>query len=115
MSSMYITKVKGEQVKNGAPFLLHKSNGDLVYCIEPFLYMAEDHYEGYIGYKDTFGLSEEVINKMNIIAYYGYGYQNHTDPKWYAITQMMIWETVEPNAKYYFSSVKNGPAEQMLT
>lgn len=104
VSNMYITKVKGDQVKNGAPFLLHKSNGDLVYCIEPFLYMAEDQYEGYIGYKDTFGLSEEVINKMNIIAYYGYGYQNHTDLKWYGLTQYMIWDALGLDDLYFTDS-----------
>ena len=44
---MYITKVKNGVSKNGAPFLLHKSNGELVYCIEPFLYMDESTYYGY--------------------------------------------------------------------
>ena len=39
--NMYITKVKSGVEKNGAPFLLHKSNGELVYCIEPFLYLDE--------------------------------------------------------------------------
>lgn len=104
VSDMYITKVKGDQVKNGAPFLLHKSNGDLVYCIEPFLYMADDTYEGYIGYKDTFGLSEEVIDRMNIIAYYGYGYQNHTDLKWYGLTQYMIWDALSLDDLYFTDS-----------
>ena len=104
VSDMYITKVKGDVKKNGAPFLLHKSNGDLVYCIEPFLYMAEDNYEGYIGYKDTFGLSEDVINKMNIIAYYGYGYPGHTDLKWYGLSQYLIWEALSLDDLYFTDS-----------
>ena len=107
VNNMYITKVKGDLKVNGAPFLLHKSNGDLVYCIEPFLYMDDSPYEGYIGYKDTFGINEETINKMNIIAHLGYGYENHTDLKWYGITQYLIWDALELD-ELYFTDRHNG-------
>ena len=57
VENMYITKVKGDISKNGAPFLLHRSNGDLVYCIEPFLYLDNGAYYGYNGYNELFNLS----------------------------------------------------------
>lgn len=102
--NMYITKVKGDIAKNGAPFLLHKSNGDLVYCIEPFLYLDNGTYYGYNGYDEMFNLSEDAINKMNLIAHYGYGYNNHTDLKWYGITQYLIWNELELDDLYFTDS-----------
>lgn len=101
VENMYITKVKGDISKNGAPFLLHRSNGDLVYCIEPFLYLDNGAYYGYNGYNELFNLSEDVINKMNLIAHYGYGYNNHTDLKWYGITQYLIWNELELDDLYF--------------
>lgn len=107
VKNMYITKIKGDMKSNGAPFLLHKSNGDLVYCIEPFFDLGSSPYEGYIGYKDIFGISEETINKMNIIAHLGYGYENHTDLKWYGITQYLIWNALDLD-DLYFTDKHNG-------
>lgn len=107
VQNMYITKVKGDLKKNGAPFMLHKSNGDLVYCIEPFLYLDSSDYQGYYGFNDLFNISEETINKMNIIAHYGYGYEGHTDLKWYGITQYLIWEAL-PLDDIYFTDSYNG-------
>ena len=104
VENMYITKVKGDISKNGAPFLLHRSNGDLVYCIEPFLYLDNGTYYGYNGYNELFNLSEDVINKMNLIAHYGYGYNNHTDLKWYGITQYLIWNELELDDLYFTDS-----------
>lgn len=42
------------------------------------------------------------------IAHFGYGYQNHTDIKWYAITQVMIWKIADPSGDYYFTDSLNG-------
>ena len=98
---------------NQARFIRESSTNNIAYCLEPFVYFDENTI--YNPSTNHTTLTESKKQLISLIAYYGYGYQNHTDPKWYAITQMMIWETVEPNAKYYFSSVKNGPAEQMLT
>lgn len=105
--NMYITKVKGDKVKSGAPFLLHRSDGKLVYCIDPFIYMDGGIYEGYNGFNSIFNISEEAINKMNLIAHYGYGYKDHTDIKWYGITQYLIWEELELD-DIYFTDKLNG-------
>ncbi len=104
VDGMYITKVKKDNVKNGAPFLLHKSNGDIVYCIEPFLYLDNGVYEEYDGFNDLFKLSEEVIDKMNLIAHYGYLYNNHNDLKWYGVTQYLIWGLLNLDDLYFTDS-----------
>lgn len=101
LPNMYVTKIKDGKLKNTATFLLHKSNSDYVYCIDPFTSEISGTYEGYIGYNPVFGLSKEQINRMNLLSYYGYGYNNHTDLKWYGITQYLIWDTLNLDDIYY--------------
>ncbi len=102
--NMYITKVKGDQLKNGAPFLLHKSDGTIVYCIEPFDYVTDTAYDGYIGFNSLFGVSMNQINRMNLVARYGYGYGNHTDLKWYGVTQYLVWQALGLDDIYFTDS-----------
>lgn len=104
VENMYITKVKNGVSKNGAPFLLHKSNGELVYCIEPFLYMDESTYYGYKEFSNIFNINEAAINKMNLIAHYGYGYSNHSSLVWYGVTQYLIWAELGLDDLYFTDS-----------
>ena len=105
--NMYITKIKGSSYQNGAPFLIHRSDGTLVYCVQLFTDITGVTYDGYIGYNGLLGLSQEQIRKMNVIAHYGYGYLNHTDLKWYGLTQYLIWETLGLD-DIYFTDVYHG-------
>ena len=109
--NMYITRIQGGQVHNGAPFMLHKSDGTLIYCIEPFVMPIDGNYTIYDNYTDIFNLSGEQIDRINLIAKYGYGYGNHTDIKWYGITQYMIWQTIVD--QIYFTDVYHGTRVNM--
>lgn len=104
--NMYITRVKGSNTRNGAPFMLHKSNGTLVYCIDPFNPDVTGTYTGYTSYNSIIGLTQEQLNEINLIAKFGYGYGNHTDIKWYGITQYLIWQTMLDDI--YFTDVYHG-------
>ena len=76
------------------------------YCIEPFVLFNSSAI-----YTPTFNpnnLTEEQKTKIALISFYGYGYENHTESKWYAITQLMIWKVADPNANYYFTQTLNG-------
>ena len=35
--NMYVTKIKDGKLKNTATFMLHRSNSDYVYCVDPNL------------------------------------------------------------------------------
>ena len=104
VENMYVTKIKGDKERNGATFLLHRSDSKLVYCLDPFTREIDGNYEGYIGYNDKFGLTKEQINTINLIAYYGYGYDNHNDIKWYGITQYLIWQQLGLDDIYFTDS-----------
>lgn len=77
------------------------------YCLQPFARFNESTNYTQQGYSST--LPEEIWRKMALIAHYGYGYENHTDIKWYAITQLMIWKIAEPTKDFYFTNGLNGP------
>ena len=80
---------------------------EFVYCVEPFnfyvdgsIYETNDH----VNY-----LSDNQIERIKKIAHFGYNYGNHTDIKWYAITQMMIWKEAGSSlGDFYFTDTLNG-------
>ena len=69
----------------------------LSYCIEPFTFLLEEatDYTEYTSYDSSFGYTKEQMDRINDLAYFGYGYGNHTEEKWISITQMLIWKTVD--------------------
>ena len=54
----------------------------------------------------------EQWHRISLLAYYGYNYNengyNHSANKWYVITQLLIWRTVEPDDIMYFTDTLNG-------
>lgn len=83
------------------------SDGKLAYCLQPFTKFNPNNntYETVGSYPD---INTETLKRINDIVGFGYGYKNHTDLKWYAITQLMIWQAVEPNNDFYFTDTLNG-------
>lgn len=107
----YVVKTKDEynefhQIK----MLRRKSDDRPVYNVE--LWNDSLSNEIMIGYdinqNKHINIEHSVWARLILIAYYGYGYQHHTDVKWYAITQFMIWETISPDSNIYFTDTLNG-------
>ena len=86
----------------------NSENNDFAYCIEPFRFFTDGSI-----YEETINpsnLSNDQKDRIAKIAHFGYGYSNHTDIKWYAVTQMMIWQVAGGNTgDFYFSNTLNGP------
>lgn len=111
ISNEYIRKEKNGQVENKqSRFIFRKSDGMFAYCIEPFKVMKENEtYKAYTAESlDKANLSEETWEKVRLISYYGYGYGNHKEDKWFTITQMMIWKVVDPEAKFNWTDTLGG-------
>lgn len=82
------------------------NTNEVAYCIEPFVFFNENStYESSI---DINSLSKEKMDTIKRIAYYGYGYKNHYEIKWYAITQFMIWQETVNNGEIFFTDKLNG-------
>ena len=112
----FVNKVKGTHIKyQTMNFLRRKSDNDFVYCIEPGISINGNvSYNGYDDdYVNVTKFEKETWNRISKLAYYGYGYQDenydHTDVKWYVITQFMIWQSV-PSLydEIYFTDKLNG-------
>lgn len=94
------------------------------YCIDPALPL-EGSEEGSHTYiyklsemvKET-NITESTYKKINLLAYYGYGYKdenvNHTNKKWYGITQVMIWRVVRPDLTWTFKETRNSTPDKNL-
>ena len=90
-----------------ARFFRKSDTGEAAYCIEPFKFFNE--YSTYESTINPYNLSYEQKVRIERIAHFGYGYKNHLDAKWYAITQMMIWEAADPSSgSFYFTDTMNG-------
>ena len=78
-----------------------RSDNQPVYCIEAHVKFNDN--SNVIGYDDD--ISHTNLSKLSFedrlrvfnIAYYGYGYGNHTSMDWYAATQLLIWTITDRN------------------
>ncbi len=96
-----------------ARFFRQVGTNQFAYCIDPFIFFTEGStYEETI---NPTNLTQQQKERITEIAYFGYGYHNHTDKKWYAITQFMIWQTADPTANFYFTDGLNGPRIEAYT
>ena len=121
IKNVFVLKVKenGEKEYKKGQFIID-GEGDYVYCLEPFVKVNNN--SSYNKYTNNFaknlGLSDELWEKINLISYYGYQYKddthNHMDPKWYYITQMLIWQNVSPEARFYFTDTFKGNVNSTL-
>lgn len=84
----------------------------IYYCIDP----ATPLVGSYSGSHNIYTNKDEIISntdltlekykKVQLLAYYGYGYKDenvdHTNKKWYGITQVMIWRIMRPDLTWTF-------------
>lgn len=116
VSDMWITKEKNGEKRSANPYMIKREKDDTyVFCLEPFTLLVNG-----VKYKQDndytkYGLSEKQFNRINLIAYYGFGYKNHTSKKWYGVTQYLIWQEVDKKANIYFSSTQNGAKKDLYT
>lgn len=91
-------------------FIRRKSDGMPVYCIQSGVSIDESiSYNSYTKDFDALtGFSREQMEKVMLIAYYGYGYTGHLDDKWYAITQILIWRTLHSDLNIYYTDSFRG-------
>lgn len=114
--NVYVTKINSEhKIYDYMYIIARNSDKKPVYCIEPgvhikdsAIYKSESLNNGINNY-----LTKEELKKIETIAYYGYGYKdenvNHTDKKWYAVTQSLIWKVAPNNHQIYFTNYLQGP------
>lgn len=89
--------------------LIDKDNKELLYNISPevidynVFFATYDFYGGLN--KIPFNIQESIAR----LAYFGFGYKDRVDKKWYAITQYLIWEKLieDKGGEIYFVDEHN--------
>lgn len=91
--------------------IINRDTNELVYCIEPGIMLKNGYFEAYQGVElipDDLEITNDDWNNLLTIAYFGYGYQDRLDIKWYVATQFMIWEyLLEDSGEVYFVDNNN--------
>lgn len=111
LDNEFISKAKDGRVKyQQMSMMVRKSDNYYVYCIEPG--KSVDGNKLMTGYDirqaEIANLTPQQWDRIQLLAYYGYGYEGHMDIKWYAITQFMIWQTNNLGYDIYFTDTLNG-------
>lgn len=86
------------------------TDNNVVYCVESWEPISRAPNGSHLivnrRYPDSW--EYDVSSRVEALAYYGYGYKegvyDHTDPKWYAVTQFLIWQATSSDIKHYFTS-----------
>lgn len=92
---IYVNKYKDGVERSERIQVYHRrSDGTIAYCIQPGIDFSDTALLTGYDYNQASisGMSQDTWRKVSLLAYYGYGYGNHTDMKWYAITQYEIWK-----------------------
>jgi len=84
-----------------------KSDNTPAYCIELWENIGSNQITS-MSISDYNLLSEETWRKVELIAYYGYGYLNHIEERWYTATQFLIWKEIAKDSNIYFTDTLNG-------
>lgn len=98
-----VTKLNGED----RIFYLnvYTMNGYTAYCIELGVDITVDVYNSTYEFANS-KLSNEKIEYVKNLSYFGYGYEGHTGYKYYMATQELIWEYISNVEVEWVSEMK---------
>lgn len=90
--------------------LIQYSTGQIVYCMQPMVLIQDGAIynlttEDYSGAQN---LTAAQYDRIRLLAYYGYGYGNHTSTDWVSVTQVAIWRTTRPDMDIFYSWGQQG-------
>ena len=110
--NMYIKKLKpdGSGRYQQGRVLRRSTDNVFVYCLQPFVDINNDYVYNITtdDYATILNITQQQWQRISLLSYYGYQYGNHTDLKWYYITQVLIWRTADPTANIFFTNTLNG-------
>ena len=88
----------------------YKLDGNIVYCVEPGVHISDDiYYESSINNLD---ISNEILQSIKLIGYYGYEYPGHSTTNYHIATQALIWEKLR-NINVSFWTDKNAAGSEI--
>ena len=80
-------------------------DGRVVYCIEPGINIMTREYESLDLSRSNF--SQDVLDEISLIGYYGYDYPGHSTDRYFMATQELIWEVIGNNEVHFTTGINN--------
>lgn len=80
-------------------------DGKTVYCIEPGMNIMTREYESLDLSHSNF--SQDILDKISLIGYYGYDYPGHSTDRYFMATQELIWEIIGNNEVHFTTGINN--------
>ena len=111
VTGVYATYKKDDFTKSQLMRVIKREGDNLpVYCLTPSdtLYEDELYTARFYSIEKYLNISTEKYKRIKEIAYFGYNYKDHTDLKWYAITQIMLWKEMDKDADIYYTNKFKG-------
>ncbi len=90
-TEVYSTKTLTNGKRVRAQLFYLYVNDEIAYCIEPGVVLHDIPYQSSMDF-ESFGISDDIREELERIAYYGYDYENHQNLYYYMATQQLIWE-----------------------
>ena len=113
---LYLKTPTTEKYK-GMFLIKNRNTGEYVYCIEPGVNLKNGNFKAYQSLRELesiLGITQEDWDNIRTIGYYGIGYKDRTDIKWYAAAQYLIWEyLLEGKGEIYFVDENNNKIEPL--
>ena len=111
IDGIYFNKIRdGKTISATSHYLTRSTDGEHVYCLEPGINVT--NFEKYqmeeTNQAKLLNITDKQWERATLLAYYGYKWGNHTDKKWYAVTQYLIWKEVSPEVEVYFTDTLGG-------
>lgn len=88
-------------------------NNQIAYCIEPLVQITDDTYSSTSDWS-VIDLTEDQIDFIEKVGYFGYEYEGHQTERYYMATQELIWESVK-NVDAKYTTERGGGEEIDLT
>lgn len=116
--NVYVAKIKSNKEIYDYMYIPQRnSDRQFVYCLEPGVHINEDEEYNDYTYNLPYyaNMTSVQINRVKEIISFGYGYKDtitgidHSDKKWYAATQSLLWDINSNGFEIYFTSYLQGP------
>ena len=81
-------------------------DGRIVYCVEPGAPIYTNYYDG-VSDLGLSGISDDVLNEIRLIGYFGYDYPGHNTDRYFMAAQELIWELVGNNEVHFTTGISS--------
>ena len=97
----YVKASKSETQYRIGVVIRNTLNDKVAYCIEPFKALGTSgNYTSYTDFDESLNISPDTWKRISLLSYYGFGYEGHEDEKWFSITQVMIWRSIDKESSF---------------